>query len=54
VIEVDGLPAYRIDLGEAGSLRVIVFFTLNGRDLAIRGFGDVSAFEQILVTFTVP
>lgn len=54
VIEVDGLPAYRIDLGGAGSLRVIVFLTLNGRDLAIRGFGDASVFEQILGTFTVP
>jgi LysM repeat protein len=53
VIEVDGLPAYRLDLSEAGSLRVIVFFTLNGRNLAIRGFGDVSAFEQILATLRI-
>jgi LysM repeat protein len=50
--EVNGLPAHRIDLGEAGSLRVIVFLTLNGRDLAIRGFGDAAAFDQILATFT--
>jgi LysM repeat protein len=51
--ELAGQAAYRIDLSGAGSLRVILFLTLNGRDLAIRGFGDVAAFEQVLASFAV-